>query len=137
MSDPTVLERITRCVAQVLAKPVDEIRPDSRFIDELGADSLDLVELMYVLEDEFHIHLDKQDLSLSAQLGLPEEEVHEREVIKPQALALLREKHPHAQELLQPGVTRAQLAALLTVQSLADGLSNKLSQAEKDEKPDV
>jgi acyl carrier protein len=125
LADP-VLDRIIRCVSQVLAKPATEIHPDSRLIDDLGADSLDLVELMYVLEDEFSIHLDKQDLSLSAQLGIPEEEVHERDVIKPKALALLRERYPQAHELLRDGVTRPQLATLLTVESLAAGLRNKL-----------
>ena len=123
----TTQDRIIRCVAQVLAKSADAISPQSRLIDDLGADSLDLVELMYVLEDEFAIKLDKQDLSLSAQLGLPEEEVHEREVIKPKTLALLRERYPEAQELLREGVTRNQLAPLLTVEALACGIDHKLS----------
>jgi acyl carrier protein len=123
-------ERIIRCVAQVLAKSVSEIAPQSRLIDDLGADSLDLVELMYVLEDEFGLKLDKQDLSLSAQLGLPEEEVHERDVIKPKALALLRERYPQAHALLHEGVTRNQLAPLLTVEALAFGLESKLRKGE-------
>ena len=120
-------KRIIRCVAQVLARPEAEIRPSSRLLDDLGADSLDLVELMYVLEDEFSIHIEKQDLSLSAQLGLPDEEVHEREVLKPKALAILRERHPKSLELLYEGVTRAQLAPLLTVESLAVGLRNRIA----------
>ena len=123
----TVLARISRCVAQVLAKSVDEVSPHSRLIDDLGADSLDLVELMYVLEDEFTLKLDKQDLSLSAQLGLPESEVHQDEVLTPKALALLRERYPQAQDLLREGVTRTRLAPLLTVEALAVGIEKKLA----------
>jgi acyl carrier protein len=122
----TTQERITRCVAQVLAKSVDEIKPESRLIDDLGADSLDLVELMYVMEDEFTIKLEKQDLSLSAQLGLPEDEVHDHEVLKPKALEMLRERYPQSHELLREGVTRAQLAPLLTIAALAVGIDNRL-----------
>ena len=67
MSDPqsssaletveTVEARITRCVAQVLCKAPGEVGPQSRLIEDLGADSLDLVELMYVLEDEFSMNI--------------------------------------------------------------------------------
>jgi acyl carrier protein len=123
-------ERIIRCVAQVLAKSTSEITPQSRLVDDLGADSLDLVELMYVLEDEFGLKLDKQDMSLSAQLGLTEDEVHERDVIKPKALALLRERYPQAHALLRDGVTRNQLAPLLTIEALAFGLESKLRNSE-------
>lgn len=126
MSESTQ-ERIARCVAQVLAKSVDEIKPESRLIHDLGADSLDLVELMYVMEDEFAIKLEKQDLSLSAQLGLPEEDVHDHEVLKSAALAMLRERYPEAQDLLHEGVTRAQLAPLITIAALAVGIDNKLA----------
>jgi acyl carrier protein len=137
MSDPqpspsveTVQQRICRCVAQVLAKNPGDVSPQSRLIEDLGADSLDLVELMYVLEDEFAIKLDKQDLSLSAQLGLPEDEVHQNEILTPKALGLLRERYPQSEALLHDGVTRARLAPLLTVEALAAGISNKVANQE-------
>lgn len=126
VASPDTLQRISRCVAQVLAKNPTEVTPQSRLLDDLGADSLDLVELMYVLEDEFTLKLDKQDLSLSAQLGLPESEVHKNEVLTPKALEVLRVRYPQAEALLQEGVTRARLASLLTVEALAAGIQNKL-----------
>ena len=126
----TVQERLIRCVAQVLAKSPEVVSPQSRLIEDLGADSLDLVELMYMLEDEFALKLDKQDMSLSAQLGLPESEVHDHEVLTPKALALLRERYPQAQALLREGVTRARLASLLTVEALANGIERKLAAKE-------
>jgi acyl carrier protein len=131
----SVQDRVIRCVAQVLAKSPAEITPQSRLISDLGADSLDLVELMYVLEDEFSLKLDKQDLSLSAQLGLPEAEVHEHEVLTPKALAILRGRYPHAQALLHDGVTRVQLAPLLTPEAIAIGLGRKLAGKEAPDAP--
>jgi acyl carrier protein len=125
MSDP-ICDRVAKCVGQVLALAPDSIEPHSRLIQDLGADSLDLVELMYMLEEEFSLRLDKQDLSLSAQLGLPEEEVHQKEVVTPKALLLLRERYPNAGEVLRDGVTRAELASLLTVAALAESMRNKL-----------
>jgi len=122
-----VLERVRRCVGEVLARPVEEIGPDSRLMTDLGAESLDLVELMYVMEAEFQIHINREDLNLSAQLGIPDEEIHRGEVLTPQALALLRERHPHAQELLKEGITRRHLASLLTVREVARAVGERVA----------
>ena len=126
MSDE-IVRRVASCVGQVLALSKDEVRPESRLIDELGADSLDLVELMFVLEQEFHITLNERDMSLSAQLGLPDSEIHHEEVLTPRALELLRARYPAAQEILADGATRRSLAKLVTVEEVARTVERKLS----------
>jgi acyl carrier protein len=120
-------ERVRKCLAEVLALDPDTIAPGSKLIGDLGAESLDLVELMYLLEQEFNIRLEQEDLSLSAQLGLPEEEIHQNEVLTPRALELLRARYPDAHEILKPGVTRGKLANLLTVAEVARSLEKKIS----------
>ncbi len=64
------LKTVKRCVAEVLAMDPDEIAAESRLIDDLGADSLDLVELMYLLEQALDLRLDKDDLD-SGRLTSP------------------------------------------------------------------
>lgn len=125
MSDD-IVARISRRVAEVLALEADQVTPTSRLIDDLGAESLDLVELMYLLEQEFGIRLSKDDMSLSAQLGIPEEEIHDREVLTPRALELLRQRFPDAGALLRRGIMRRHLAALLTVEEVARSVRRKL-----------
>ena len=49
----TVLERITDIVVDKLGVDADEVNEDSSFQDDLGADSLDLVELIMAFEEEF------------------------------------------------------------------------------------
>lgn len=122
-----IVTRVSRCVAEVLAIEPEEISGDSRLMETLGADSLDLVELMYLLEQEFDITLAKEDMSLTAQLGLPEEELHEREVLTPRALELLRERFPWAREILVDGISRKHLAALVTVAEVARAVERKLA----------
>jgi acyl carrier protein len=46
-------EQIIKIIADKLGKSADEISADSKFTDDLGADSLDLVELMMALEESF------------------------------------------------------------------------------------
>jgi acyl carrier protein len=49
----TVFERVKRIVVTQLGVGESEIKPESSFVDDLNADSLDLVELVMSLEDEF------------------------------------------------------------------------------------
>lgn len=121
-----ILERIKKCVAEVLAITPASIAPQSRLIDDLGADSLDLVELMYLMEQEFSLRLSRNDLSLSAQLGIAEEAVHVDEVLTPKALELLRRRFPKDANILVDGITRNQLAALLTVEEIARVIGEKI-----------
>lgn len=126
MLDDTV-QRVAKCVAEVLALEPSDVRPESRLMEDLGAESLDLVELMYLLEQEFRIKLAREDMSLSAQLGIPEEEIHHEEVLTPKALELLRQRFPNAGGLLKEGILRRHLAALLTVEEMARAIERKLT----------
>lgn len=126
MTYEEIVPRVARCVAEVLALEPGEIRPESRLMDELGADSLDLVELMYLLEQEFDVTLSRDDMSLTAQLGLAEEQIHEQERLTPLALERLRERFPWARELLVEGITRRHLGALVTVETFARAIARKL-----------
>ena len=49
----TVFERIKRIVIEQLGVEDKEVTPSASFVDDLGADSLDLVELIMALEEEF------------------------------------------------------------------------------------
>ncbi len=124
-----VVARVARRVAEVLALSPAEVKPDSRLMNDLDADSLDLVELMFLLEQEFGIRLTREDLSLSAQLGLPEEELRTGEVLTPRAVDLLRARFPAAGNVLHEGVTRRELAALLTVEEIARSVRARLKKS--------
>jgi acyl carrier protein len=50
---PTVFERIKKRVVEQLGVEEKEVVPSASFVDDLGADSLDLVELIMSLEEEF------------------------------------------------------------------------------------
>jgi len=53
----SVNERVKNIVAEQLGIGVEEINNESSFIDDLGADSLDTVELVMALEEEFDIEI--------------------------------------------------------------------------------
>ena len=57
----SVDERVKGIVVEQLGIGVDEINNESSFIDDLGADSLDTVELVMALEEEFDIEISDEE----------------------------------------------------------------------------
>lgn len=60
---PTVFERIKKIAVEQLGVEEEEVVPSANFIDDLGADSLDLVELVMSLEEEFSQQGQKVEIS--------------------------------------------------------------------------
>ena len=51
------LEKLKNIIAEVLNMEPDEIRPDATFVDDLGADSLDIFQIIMGIEEEFGIEI--------------------------------------------------------------------------------
>lgn len=56
-----LFERVRKIICRELDVEEDEVRLDSSFVDDLGADSLDTVELVMALEEEFSIEIPDGD----------------------------------------------------------------------------
>lgn len=57
----TVLERVKKIIVDQLGVGEDQVVQDASFVDDLGADSLDTVELVMALEEEFGIEIPDED----------------------------------------------------------------------------
>lgn len=57
----TTLERVTKVVVERLKVSGDEVTEAASFVDDLGADSLDVVDLVIGFEDEFEIQIPDED----------------------------------------------------------------------------
>ena len=53
----SVEEKVKKIIAEKLSVELDEVIPDASFVDDLGADSLDLVELIMAMEESFDIEI--------------------------------------------------------------------------------
>ena len=54
-------ERVKKIVAEQLGVKEEEVKPESSFVEDLGADSLDTVELVMALEEEFETEIPDED----------------------------------------------------------------------------
>jgi acyl carrier protein len=59
MSD--ILEKVKKIICEQLDVPEENIVPAASFVDDLGADSLDQVELIMAMEEEFNISIPDED----------------------------------------------------------------------------
>lgn len=57
----TVEERVTRLVCDKLGVRKEDVTPEASFVEDLGADSLDTVELVMALEEEFDAQISDED----------------------------------------------------------------------------
>ena len=57
----SVEEKVKRIIVDQLGVDEDEVKPEASFVDDLGADSLDVVELVMALEEEFGLEINDED----------------------------------------------------------------------------
>jgi len=72
-------ERVTNIIVNHLNISQEEVSPEASFVDDLGADSLDIVELVMAMEEEFDIEISDEDAEKIQTIG--------------DAIAYLKEKH--------------------------------------------
>jgi len=65
----TVEERVKKIIVEQLQVSSDEVTPDASFFDDLGADSLDLVELVMQFEKEFNITIPDEEQEKIGTVG--------------------------------------------------------------------
>ena len=70
MTRETIFKTMQDLIAEQFAIDADEVTMDSSFVDDLGADSVDLVELVMAMEEEFDIgEIDEEDLQSLKTVG--------------------------------------------------------------------
>jgi acyl carrier protein len=62
-------DRFKECAVKVLSVDADKVTLEASFADDLDADSLDLVELVMALEEEFDVTVDEEELEGIASVG--------------------------------------------------------------------
>ncbi|MEW6382212.1 MAG: acyl carrier protein [bacterium] len=65
----SIEDRVKEIITEQLGVDEKEVTPDASFIDDLGADSLDTVELVMALEEEFDIEISDEDAEKIITVG--------------------------------------------------------------------
>ncbi len=69
MADKPIEQRVKNIIVEQLGVKPDQVTPEAKFIEDLGADSLDTVELIMALEEEFGIEVPDEQAEKLATVG--------------------------------------------------------------------
>ena len=78
MSDPTVTQKIIAALADYLKRDPTTIEADHHLRDDLGLDSMAVIELLYKIEEVFNIQIPDQDLVSLSTVGAVAQYVDQR-----------------------------------------------------------
>src|SRR2546423_11574777 len=100
----------------------DEAAPDATLMDDLGAESIDLLDILFRIERSTGVKIQASDLSEYMQGGIPDDEFSdENEIISEKGLEQLKKVMPQIDADAQRGTRRAEdVVKHFTVQNLAD-----------------
>ncbi|MBE7438925.1 MAG: acyl carrier protein [Spirochaetales bacterium] len=74
-----IMEKVKAIIVEQLGVDESEVTPEAHFIDDLGADSLDTVELVMALEEEFGIEISDEDAEKIQTVGDVEKYINEHQ----------------------------------------------------------
>ena len=129
---PDVPSEVRRIVAEALARDTDEVRLDTVLMRDLGAESLDFLDIVFKLEHAFHIQITRGEMERAARGDMSDEEFAPGGIVSELGLARLRELMPEAASRIQPGLRPGQILSLFSVQTFVNLIQAKTGAAPAD-----
>jgi acyl carrier protein len=99
MTNQDILQKVTDIIVDVLVIDENKVQPTSRLIADLGAESIDFLDLVFQLEKEFSIKIPRGQLEKNARGDLTEEEFEQNVRLKPIRLYLFQQHQASVQAL--------------------------------------
>ena len=113
-----VFDAVRRCIGESLAVPLEDIALSSRLIDDLGADSLDFVDIIFMLDRELDIRVRDSEFNFLTRLDFSSAEVMKQGFLTQQVVRELETWLPAIAEHDRTRITPQQLFSLITVEAI-------------------
>ena len=127
MTEAEILETLNTCIASTIGIKKEEITLDSSLIIDLGADSLDLLDLVFSIEQAFGIEITRGEIEKRSRASIPEEEYEKDGFLTEKAKDALKAQLPEIDPEKFAGNMRGlDIAKLLTVRVFLRLVKEKL-----------
>lgn len=125
LSREEIYTAVRRNVAEALGRPESEVQLTSILMGDLGAESLDFLDIVFRLEREFGIQITRGEMERAARGDMSAEEFAPGGVLSERGLARLRELMPEAADRIGPGLRPSTILTLFSVQTFANMVIGK------------
>jgi acyl carrier protein len=133
MSETEIFEQLKLLLTESLGVPPDVIRMESVLVSELGAESIDLLDLSFRIEETFKVTIEANEIEREAKKRIPGGVFEKDGLLTEEALAEIRAFLPEIDpSKLVKGLRKSQLPSLLTVSFFVHLIARKLEAKEKD-----
>lgn len=124
---PELLDTVREAVADALGLDEDEVTPDATIVGDLGAESIDLLDILFRVERKSGVKVQASDLAEAIQGGIPDDEFSdENEIVTAVGLAHMTTVMPQIDpEALAGKLHAEQVMSLFSVENLAGVVARK------------
>ena len=125
LSDAAIGETVRTIVAESLGRPLADVALTSILMSDLGAESLDFLDIVFRLERDFKIEITRGEMERASRGDMTPDEFAPGGVISEAGLARLRQLMPEAAERIVPGLRPSTILTLFSVQTFANMVRGK------------
>jgi acyl carrier protein len=106
-----------------------EIQPESSFVNDLGADSIDFVEIIYLIESNFGVVIKINEI-ISGTIKINPDDLFTDGLLTEEGASLIHENLPESTDRFRAGLTKKDIFSILTVRDLSNLIKVKKSHGE-------
>jgi acyl carrier protein len=128
-AQPEVFEKVRNCFVDALGVEPEDVVLKARVIDDLGAESLDFLDIAYRLEQTFKIKIPRGEVKQKSQQGLTATDWEKDGLLTAKALEKLHEVMPEVDvSYIKPGLKAKDIPRLFTVETFYNMVLKLLSE---------
>jgi acyl carrier protein len=125
IADAEVGDAVRAIIADALGRAVADVHLTSNLMADLGAESLDFLDIVFRIEREFGIQITRGEMERAARGDMTAEEFAPGGLVSERGLARLRELMPEAAGQIEPGLRASMILTLFTVTTFASMVIGK------------
>lgn len=119
------IDTVRQCIADALSVAVEDVKIHSNLIDDLGADSLAFLDIVFQIEQAFDIEITRGEMERAARGDMSEDEFAPDGVLSEAGLERLRELMPEAKDRIVEGLKPQMILTLFTTQTFVNMVQGK------------
>jgi len=132
VNETEIFEQLKPLLTEVLGVPAESLRMESVLVADLGAESIDLLDLSFRIEESFQLTIEANEIEREAKKRIPSGIFEKDGFLTEEALAEIRAFVPELDpSKLVKGLRKSQIPSLLTVSFFVHLIARKLEAQEK------